>query len=160
MFRRRGQWDGNAQVDPEEDPRRSFAHTWLRSGRARKHGPAAGRQGERSLGPVPAGERRDGSFSFEVVEEGPFAEGKRHGLWTSGNSQADGFGYIHQGPFVHGRKHGNWITRYPDGESHPDTSSTASHNDPHRFPAQKVHFRPAVPQRTGSCHPSPHAVAE
>ena len=63
----------------------------------------------------------DGSFSFEQVEEGPFAEGKRHGHWTSQVSNADGSGYVDQGPFVHGRKHGNWISRTTTGESHAQT---------------------------------------
>ena len=57
----------------------------------------------------------------EESEEGPYADGKRHGRWTVRYSKPDGFGWVDQGTFVHGRKHGNWIKRYYNGESHTVT---------------------------------------
>ena len=53
----------------------------------------------------------------ENAEEGPYVDGKRHGHWTERTSQHDGFGWVDQGLFVHGRMHGDWVTRYTSGNS-------------------------------------------
>ena len=66
---------------------------------------------------MPAGtsDPEDDSVTFgeEVVQEGPYVDGKRHGHWVGRGPDGTIF---EEGPYVEGKRRGHWVIHWSNGD--------------------------------------------
>ena len=108
-----GRWDS------PPDPYQTWTGECDDTNRASGRGTLTDENGDTATGELVAG-MRQGQWaeqrSFEdsdgnIVEdeaEGPYVDGKRHGLWTLQGTDGD----MEKGPYVEGRRHGDWVIKF------------------------------------------------